>query len=473
MPAILALCLFAFLPPALAQAKGPYPDARIAGIPHVRQKPDFCGEACVEMVLRKLGYDVDQDFVFDQSGLDPALGRGCYTRELSVALDRIGFSTGRIGQRVEADDADAQLEAQFAALHADLVAGFPSIVCTHYDESPNTTEHFRLVTGYDQAADEEIYQEPAEADGAARRMGRERFKRLWPLKYDPQRWLVIRFRMKPDRIVAKAQATGPTRADYAQRVMALKKKLAAELGEHDFTFVVEPPFVVIGDEPPGVVRRRAAKTVKWAATKLKQAYFSKDPERILDIWLFADEDSYEKHCEELFGEEPGTPFGYYSDTHHALIMNIATGGGTLVHEIVHPYVEANFPECPAWFNEGLGSLYEQCGERGGEIVGFTNWRLAGLQNAIRKGDLPSFEKLMSTTSHQFYNHDRGTNYAHARYLLYYLQQEGKLRKYYKAFYAARGSDPTGVETLKEILEEDDLAAFQKEWEAWVLKLEFP
>ena len=31
--------------------------------------------------------------------------------------------------------------------------------------------------------------------------------------------------------------------------------------------------------------------------------------------------------------------------------------------MVHPFVEANFPDCPAWFNEGLGSLYEQCAER--------------------------------------------------------------------------------------------------------------
>ena len=46
-------------------------------------------------------------------------------------------------------------------------------------------------------------------------------------------------------------------------------------------------------------------------------------------------------------------------------MNIATGGGTLVHEIVHPFVEANFPGCPTWFNEGLGSLYEQSAERKG------------------------------------------------------------------------------------------------------------
>ena len=49
-------------------------------------------------------------------------------------------------------------------------------------------------------------------------------------------------------------------------------------------------------------------------------------------------------------------------------MNISTGGGTLVHEIVHPFIQSNFPNCPSWFNEGLGSLYEQCRERNGKIV---------------------------------------------------------------------------------------------------------
>ena len=62
----------------------------------------------------------------------------------------------------------------------------------------------------------------------------------------------------------------------------------------------------------------------------------------------------------------------YGDTFmnadNALVMNIATGGGTLVHEIVHPFMEANFPACPSWFNEGLGSLYEQSGARDGRIV---------------------------------------------------------------------------------------------------------
>lgn len=50
---------------------------RIDGVPHIRQKPDFCGEACVAMYLQKLGQDVDQDYVFDKSGLDPNEARGC------------------------------------------------------------------------------------------------------------------------------------------------------------------------------------------------------------------------------------------------------------------------------------------------------------------------------------------------------------------------------------------------------------
>lgn len=56
---------------------------------------------------------------------------------------------------------------------------------------------------------------------------------------------------------------------------------------------------------------------------------------ILDIWLFRDKASYEKHAMSLFGGKPHTPYGYFSARHKALVMNIATGGGTLVHETPH------------------------------------------------------------------------------------------------------------------------------------------
>ena len=227
--------------------------------------------------------------------------------------------------------------------------------------------------------------------------------------------------------------------DFDQHVERLKKKLPS----NDFTIIVQPPFVVIGDEPAAAVKEHSERTVKWAVDKLKLDYFSQDPKEILDIWLFKDAASYEKNAMLLFGEKPTTPYGYYSSRHKALVMNISTGGGTLVHEIVHPFVEANFPECPAWFNEGLGSLYEQCGEVDGHIHGYTNWRLPGLQAAIRAKTILSFKAMTALDTNKFYNDERGDHYAQARYLCYYLQQRGLLTKFYREFHVHHKEDPTG------------------------------
>jgi hypothetical protein len=136
-------------------------------------------------------------------------------------------------------------------------------------------------------------------------------------------------------------------------------------------------------------------------------------------------------------------------------------------------MRANFANCPAWFNEGLGSLYEQCGDENGHIHGYTNWRLAGLQRAIKAGNVPSFEKLTGTTDHEFYSEDRGTNYSQARYLCYYLQQKGLLVKFYHELVANQKEDPTGYKTLTNILGEKDMTAFKKKWEKFVLELSFP
>ena len=255
-------------------------------------------------------------------------------------------------------------------------------------------------------------------------------------------------------------------ADFARHVEQLKKKLPSS----SFNVIIQRPFVVIGDESPADVQEHSERTVKWAVDKLKQDYFTQDPKEILDIWLFKDAESYEKNALKLFGEKPSTPYGYYSSTHKALVMNISTGGGTLVHEIVHPFIEANFPGCPPWLNEGLGSLYEQSGEVGGHIHGYTNWRLPGLQAAIKARRVPSFKTLMAMTGIGFYNDDRGTNYGQARYLCYYLQQRGLLIKFYREFYAHRKEDPTGYQTLQKVLRLRDMNAFKLKWEKFVLGL---
>jgi hypothetical protein len=454
---------------AKTQKKSVYEDVLIAKIPHVMQRPDFCGEACAEMYLRKLGKAIDQDYVFNQSNVDPLKARGCFTAELTKALKKIGFEVGDVWYKVASNEADKEIEKQFDALYVDLVKGIPSIVCMHYDDGQDAAEHFRLVLGYDSNKDEVIYHEPAEMTGAYQRMKRDKFLKLWPLKYDQKQWTLIRIRLEAKQIKDIKRVHGLTNADYAQHMMKLNTKIP----DKTFTVIIQKPFVVIGNESAAVIERRAVATIKWAVDKLKQDYFRKDPDKIINIWLFKDEKSYKKYTRLIFGDSPDTPFGYYSHEHNSLIMNIGTGGGTLVHEIVHPFINSNFPECPAWLNEGLASLYEQCQEKNGHIYGLTNWRLAGLQQDIRAGAIPSFKTLMQADEHRFYMSDDGDNYAQARYLCYYLQEKGLLVKYYHEFHDNCKKDPSGFETLKRVLGENDMEAFQKQWENFILKLTFP
>lgn len=183
----------------LLVSAGPAPkfeSVLIKNVPHVKQKPDYCGEACVEMYLKHLGHRGDQDWVFSKSGLSKSENRGVYTRELKVALDAIGFISGPVWFKVRARQPQAQLERLWADLHADLLSGVPSIVCMRYDEQPNTTEHFRLILGYDARTDEVLFHEPAEANGAYRRMARTLLLKLWPLKYRADTWTVIRARLE-------------------------------------------------------------------------------------------------------------------------------------------------------------------------------------------------------------------------------------------------------------------------------------
>lgn len=268
---------------------------------------------------------------------------------------------------------------------------------------------------------------------------------------------------------ADASTNTETNAALTKHLVQLNQKIPP-----GFTVVVQLPFIVIGDEPPATVRLRATNTVKWAVDRLKQDYFQRDPTEIIDIWLFRDRTSYTNHARLLFGDTPTTPFGYYSSEHDALIMNIATGGGTLVHEIVHPFMRANFPDCPAWFNEGMASLYEKSFEKQGHIHGKINWRFTGLEKAIKEGRTIPFQKLTALSETDFYGGSGNTNYnqhyGQARYLCYYLQEKALLTKFYREFVANAKSDPTGFNTLKRVLGEKDMVTFQKKWEKFILAL---
>ena len=260
---------------------------------------------------------------------------------------------------------------------------------------------------------------------------------------------------------------GFSRADYEAHVAALRARVPG-----DFAIVIEPPFVVVGNGGNDAVRRAAEHTVRWAVERLGRDFFDRGPKVLLTIWLLADRASYERWARQLTGEPPDTPYGFYSRRHRVLVMNIATGGGTLVHEIVHPLVEANLPGCPAWLNEGLGSLFEQASERDGHIVGLTNWRLEGLQDALRKQRVPPLRALVATDDDAFYGRDSGRNYAQARYLLYWLQERGLLRRFWRGYVRTRAEDPSGWSALVATVGKGALPTLDRTFRAFVLGLAF-
>ena len=61
--------------------------------------------------------------------------------------------------------------------------------------------------------------------------------------------------------------------------------------------------------------------------------------------------SYERLAKERFGITPNTPYGFFLSNRNALLLNVGPGDGTLVHELVHPFVHENLPNAPAWLNE--------------------------------------------------------------------------------------------------------------------------
>jgi hypothetical protein len=256
----------------------------------------------------------------------------------------------------------------------------------------------------------------------------------------------------------------PTKEQLDKRAGELEKKLKGQ----GYTVLVEAPFVVIGDSPAADVKRVTTGFLRSKVALLEKEFFTKRPDKVLEVWLFKNKTTFLKGAKKFFNDEPGTPYGYYSPDANALIMN-ASGLGTLSHELVHPYMEANFPDVPSWFNEGLASLYEQPSERKGRIVGLPNWRLPNLKKEIKAKTLPKLATLIGTTRDQFYEADYDA-YAYARYLVYYLQEQGKLQEFYKTFLADK-KDLTGATALVSVLGED-LETFEPKWRKWVLAIPY-
>ncbi len=258
-------------------------------------------------------------------------------------------------------------------------------------------------------------------------------------------------------------------ADQQQRIRAAKE----QLGGRAITAIISDVFVVIGAPGwQGAEYDRSLALFRSSMAGYMNGRFRKKPEQAVSVYLFPTKAAYEAFCRKKYDAPCVGQYGFYQPTDRYLMMNIGAGFGGLTHEIVHPLVEADFPEAPAWINEGIASLFEQpVIPKLGEIHGAKNWRHPRLKRALtsRERESAQLDVLFGMSDAKFRDDAEDLHYAMARYVCQWLDERGKLWPFYQKWRDNVATDPTGAKSFEEVVGMTPAEASPR-WMKWALAL---
>jgi hypothetical protein len=243
--------------------------------------------------------------------------------------------------------------------------------------------------------------------------------------------------------------------DLASDVAERAAQAETDLGAGAEVAVVEGVFVVAG--PPRAAPgsfRGALDVVRRALAAYFNGRFSQRPERAVSVYLFPSARPYDAFCKTLWDGGCRSPYGVYLAERRMIVMNVGPGIGTLTHELVHPLMEADFPDAPDWLDEGIASLYEGFHFPGpNQIAGGKNWRHPRLLAAFGKPgerELASLPALFAMDDATFRGRHEDLNYATARYFCLWLERNKWLWSFYQRWRDGFASDPTGERAFREV-----------------------
>jgi hypothetical protein len=257
-------------------------------------------------------------------------------------------------------------------------------------------------------------------------------------------------------------------ADDRTRIIQEAKR---DLGRGTITAVADDVFVLIG--APGWGQNELGASLDLTKSALA-AYFNgrfrTRPSHALAVYLFPNAPPYRRYCRAKWNEECISVFGFYHPDERKLVMNAGPGLGTLTHELVHPIVEADFPDAPTWINEGIASLYEApVVYAPGEIRGVKNWRHPRLLHAIaspKERSSVRLDALFGMPDDTFRGDDEDLHYAMARYACQWLDQKKLLWPFYQRWRDTFANDHDGEKAFTDVVGRSPMDA-TSDWVKWV------
>jgi len=198
-------------------------------------------------------------------------------------------------------------------------------------------------------------------------------------------------------------------------------------------------------------------------------FFPNKPKRYIYVCVAKDGESYRRYL----GGRAGAA-GFYNHATRILNLNIRTGTGTLVHEFTHALhyadMDARHQRHPIWIVEGFGTMFEQCTIKDGKPVGLVNWRLPIIQKALKQNKHWALADFIKN-SPRYFSQNTSLAYAQTRYIFFWLQQKGLLKRFYEEYTKTYKDDKTGLKAFESVVGKSAAEA-EKEWREFVLSLKY-
>lgn len=211
-------------------------------------------------------------------------------------------------------------------------------------------------------------------------------------------------------------------------------------------------FVIFSDMNDELTYKLIDSDVRNTIDAMSNNYVNKLPDKVTPIYLFGEYDNYKEFVLKNYdiAEHDISPYGFFKISKNVIVIRYVSWKGSILHEITHCFIKADFPDAPSWFDEGFAALNEKSIYKNGNLVGDFSLRIIPLRRALSEDKYTGLEHLMETDDAELYGPRTSFYYAQARYLLMYLQENGMLEKYYKHFRDTYKDNNTGITQLKEI-----------------------